>query len=56
MIGCKLVEILMDPNTKLGARNDGVAIDRDRYQRLVGKLIYLAHTCPNISFVVSVVS
>lgn len=31
-------------------------MNKDRYQWLVGKLIYLAHTCPNISFVVSVVS
>lgn len=56
MIGCKLVETFMDPNTKLGARNDGVVVDNERYQRLVEKLIYLTHTCLNVSFVVSLVS
>ena len=31
-------------------------MDRERYQRLVGQLIYLCHTRPNISYTVSVVS
>ena len=31
-------------------------MDREKYQRLVGRLIYLSHTKPNIAFVVSVVS
>ena len=56
MSGCKLVETPMDPNTKLGNIIQGEVVDRGRYQRLVGKLIYLTHTWPDISFVVSVVS
>ncbi|XP_062085990.1 secreted RxLR effector protein 161-like [Humulus lupulus] len=56
MIGCKLVDTLMDPNTKLGAQTNRIKVDTGRYQHLVGKLIYLAHTRPDISFVVSVVS
>jgi hypothetical protein len=35
---------------------DGSPVDRERYQRLVGKLIYLSHTRPDIAFAVSVVS
>ncbi|KAM6556207.1 hypothetical protein CsatB_003226 [Cannabis sativa] len=46
----------MDPNTKLEAQTDGTKVDRGRYQRLVGRLIYLTHTRPDISFAVSVVS
>ena len=31
-------------------------VDRKMYQRLVGRLIYLAHTRPNIAYSVSVIS
>ena len=30
-------------------------VDKDQYQRLIGKLIYLAYTRPNIAYVISVV-
>ena len=35
---------------------EGTLADKGRYQRLAGKLIYLAHTRPDIGFVVSMVS
>ncbi|RVW66606.1 Retrovirus-related Pol polyprotein from transposon RE1 [Vitis vinifera] len=54
MLGCK------PNNTPIKARkmtkSDGKPVDRERYQRLVGRLIYLSHTRPNIAFVVSLVS
>ena len=56
MMGCKPVDTPMDTNVKLGARTCGTTVDKGRYQRLVGKLIYLAHTRPDIGFSVSVVS
>lgn len=56
MIGCKPVETPMDPNSKLVAQPEGIAVDKGQYQRLVGKLIYLTHTRPDISFAVSIVS
>ncbi|KAI9201572.1 hypothetical protein LWI28_025463 [Acer negundo] len=35
---------------------DQVPTNKERYQKLVGKLIYLTHTRPDISYAVSVVS
>ena len=48
---CKPVSIPMDPDLKLG-----VALDKEMYQRLVRRLIYLSHTIPDIAYVVSMVS
>ncbi|GJS24195.1 putative RNA-directed DNA polymerase [Tanacetum coccineum] len=41
---------------KLFMKTEAELADRDRYQRLVGKLIYLSNTCPDIAYVVGVVS
>lgn len=35
---------------------EGKPVDKERYQRLVGRLIYLSHTRPDIAFAVSLVS
>lgn len=45
----------MDPQGKYQTK-DGKLTDKGRYQRLVGKLIYLSHTRPDISFAVGMVS
>ncbi|RVX07328.1 Retrovirus-related Pol polyprotein from transposon RE1 [Vitis vinifera] len=41
---------------KLGIEKESTPVDRGRYQRLVGRLIYLSHTRPDIGFAVSAVS
>ncbi|XP_052882649.1 uncharacterized mitochondrial protein AtMg00810 isoform X4 [Gossypium arboreum] len=56
LLGCKPAETPMEPNLKLGIDKYGEEVDRGRYQRLVGKLIYLSHTRPDIAFGVSVIS
>jgi Reverse transcriptase (RNA-dependent DNA polymerase) len=55
MLGCRPAVAPIDQKFKLSAET-GEPVDRERYQRLVGRLIYLNHTRPDISFTVSVVS
>jgi hypothetical protein len=55
MIGCRPAVSPTDVKAKI--RTDaGEQVDRERYQRLISRLIYLCHTRPDISFAVSVVS
>ena len=53
---CRPTNTPMDANSKLGVNIEDEPVNRDRYQWLVGKLIYLTHTRPDISFAVCVVS
>ena len=46
----------MDSKRKLGCEEEEVSVDKGQYQCLVGRLIYLAHTRPDIGFAASVVS
>jgi len=43
----------IDPNTKLGNERDGVVVDKEMYQRLLGRLIYLSCTRLYIAFAMS---
>nr|ADN34014.1 reverse transcriptase [Cucumis melo subsp. melo] len=56
MFGCHPADTPIEFNCTLGNSDDQVPIDKDKYQRLVGKLNHLSHTRPDISFIVSVVS
>jgi Reverse transcriptase (RNA-dependent DNA polymerase) len=55
MLGCRPAVAPIDQKFKLSAEV-GEPIDREMYQRLVGRLIYLSHTRPDKSFAVNVVS
>ncbi|CAL9009512.1 unnamed protein product, partial [Prunus brigantina] len=46
----------IEMNHKLCEDMDQEPTNKEQYQRLVGRLIYLAHTRPDIAYVVSVVS
>ncbi|XP_022893597.1 uncharacterized protein LOC111408063 [Olea europaea var. sylvestris] len=54
MLGCKPSDTPIEAG-KI-TKDLGNSMEIDRYQRLVGKLIYLSHTRPDITFAVSMVS
>lgn len=56
MLDCKPVNTPIETNHNLSIMENQVPANKERYQKLVGKLIYLAHTRPNIAYDVSVVS
>ncbi|BBG93107.1 hypothetical protein Prudu_001019 [Prunus dulcis] len=56
MLDCKPIDTLSEQNHKLRLYLDQVHTDKVRYQRLEWKLIYLAHTRPDIAYAVSIVS
>ena len=55
-LGCKPVETPIVPNIKLLPSKDNEVKDKERYQRLVGRLVYMSHTHPDIAFAISMVS
>jgi hypothetical protein len=55
MLRCRPCGSPIDRNHQTCAELGG-PVDRERYQRLVGRLIYLCHTRPDIAYAVSVVS
>nr|GEW03957.1 putative ribonuclease H-like domain-containing protein [Tanacetum cinerariifolium] len=56
MIDCKPVDTPMMVNQKLYMEEKAKLADKGRYQWIVGKLIYLSHTRPDIAYAVGVVS
>uniref|UniRef100_A0A2N9I5S8 Uncharacterized protein n=1 Tax=Fagus sylvatica TaxID=28930 RepID=A0A2N9I5S8_FAGSY len=56
MLGCRPASTPMDPNLKLSTESGDLLLNPSMYQRLVGRLIYLTNTRPDLTFVVSVVS
>ncbi|CAJ2642525.1 unnamed protein product [Trifolium pratense] len=53
---CQPVDTPIEVNHGLSIYPDQIPTNKERYQRMVGKLIYLTHTRPDISYAVSVVS
>lgn len=56
LLDCKPADTPIAQNHKLAECSNHVPANKERYQQLVGKLIYLAHTRPDIAYAVSVVS
>uniref|UniRef100_A0A1J3JG90 Putative mitochondrial protein n=1 Tax=Noccaea caerulescens TaxID=107243 RepID=A0A1J3JG90_NOCCA len=53
LTGCKPSSIPMDPSNKLSSESGEPLPDAEVYRRLVGKLMYLTITRPDIAFTVS---
>jgi hypothetical protein len=57
MLALQPIDTPIEQNHKLGDdRVDQVPTNKERYQRLVRRLIYLSHTRPDLAYAVSVVS
>ncbi|RVW62389.1 Retrovirus-related Pol polyprotein from transposon RE1 [Vitis vinifera] len=56
MSGCQPVNTPIEEGLKLCVEPNQVSTDKGRYQRLVGRLMYLAHTRPDLTYALSVVS
>ena len=56
MLECKPADTPLAQNEKLSIHDNQMPTDKDQYQRLVGKLIYLSHIGPDIAYVASLVS
>ncbi|XP_059629699.1 uncharacterized mitochondrial protein AtMg00810-like [Cornus florida] len=52
MLGCKPASTPMDFNMKISAESGDFLFDASQYQRLVGRLIYLTNTHPDLAFAV----
>ncbi|XP_021807743.1 uncharacterized protein LOC110751560 [Prunus avium] len=50
MLGCKPVDTPIEMNHKLCENMDQEPTNKEQYQRLVERLIYLAHTRPDIAY------
>jgi hypothetical protein len=56
MTGCKPISIPLEQNVKLNADEGDLVEDTTMYKRIVGSLIYMTITRPDLSYVVGVVS
>ncbi|RVW12247.1 Retrovirus-related Pol polyprotein from transposon RE1 [Vitis vinifera] len=56
MSGCQPINTSIEEGLKLCVEPNQVSTDKGRYQRLVGRLMYLAYTRPDLAYALSVVS
>lgn len=56
MSACQPADTPVEEGLKLCIKSHRVPMDKGRYQRLLGRLMYLAHTRPDLAYALSIVS
>ena len=56
MLDCKAMDTPMDTNLKLLSNETSELVDMTQYSQIIGSLMYLTKTRPNIYFVVNTLS
>ena len=56
MLECKVMATRMDSNLKLLADDSSELVDVTQYRQIIGSLMYLTNTRPDICFVVNTLS
>ena len=56
MSACQPIDTLVEEGLKLCVETNQVPVNKGRYQRLIGRLMYLVHTRPDLAYALSIVS
>ncbi|KAH9754441.1 hypothetical protein KPL71_015444 [Citrus sinensis] len=56
MTACQPIDTPIEEGLKFCITSDQVPVDKGRYQRLIGRLMYLSHTRPDLAYALSVIS
>ena len=56
LLGAKPVRVLIEQNHRLAMSTSKFLIDLEKYRRLVGRLIYLCFTWPELSYSIHILS
>jgi hypothetical protein len=56
MLAYQLVDTLVEESLKLYVESNQILTNKGRYQRLVGRLVYLAHTRSDLAYALSIIN